>query len=76
MFDCKASQTFEERQVDGIQGCGNAFAYIYFVSFMLIVSLIFLNLFIAIILEGFAQSEQEQTIRINNEAVDAFVTTW
>lgn len=37
-------------------GCGNQVAKAYFVSFMLIVSIIFLNMFIAIILEGFSAS--------------------
>jgi len=45
-------------QADGINGCGNAIAYVYFVGFMLVVSLIFLNLFIAIILEGQLQASQ------------------
>jgi hypothetical protein len=42
---------------DGIKGCGNSVAKAYFISFMLIVSIIFLNMFIAIILEGFSASQ-------------------
>ena len=38
--------------MDGINGCGSLISYAYFSSFTLVVSLIFLNLFIAIILEG------------------------
>lgn len=52
LFQCEDSQTYEEQQRDGINGCGTPWAYFYFISFMLVVSLIFLNLFIAIILEG------------------------
>lgn len=53
LFQCSVEkQTFEEQQIDGINGCGHPIAYVYFVGFMLVVSLIFLNLFIAIILEG------------------------
>ena len=44
---------------NGIQGCGNSAAYFYFVAFIMMVSLVFLNLFIAIILEGFAASASE-----------------
>jgi hypothetical protein len=43
---------------------------------MLIVSLIFLNLFIAIILEGFFLSTQEQKIRISAETLELFKTSW
>lgn len=53
-FDCKEKQTYEDIQRDGVQGCGNpAKAYPFFISFMVVVSFIFLNLFIAIILESF-----------------------
>ena len=51
-------------------------AFGYFISFMLMVSLIFLNLFIAIILEGFAQSEQEQSIRISRDHIELFQKLW
>lgn len=36
------------------QGCGNPIvSYVFFISFVVIISLVFLNLFVAIILEGF-----------------------
>lgn len=40
------------------------------------VSLVFLNLFIAIILEGFAASAQEQKIRVGDECFEAFQRAW
>lgn len=61
---------------NGIQGCGTTGAYWYFISFMLIVSLVFLNLFMAIILEGFAASATEQSIRIDEEAFLCFQKHW
>ena len=61
---------------DGISGCGNSAAYFYFVAFILMVSLVFLNLFIAIILEGFAASSQEQKIRVGEECFEAFSRAW
>ena len=39
-----------------INGCGTAISYAYFVSFTLIVSFVFVNLFVAVILEGFDDS--------------------
>ena len=55
-FSCIENQSYASKQEVGIQGCGSSTAYFYFVSFFLIISLVFLNLFIAIILEGFAAS--------------------
>ena len=43
---------------------------------MLLVSFIFLNLFIAIILEAFAKSQLEQSIRINEDTIEAFQNAW
>ena len=40
------------------------------------VSLVFLNLFIAIILEGFAASATESKIRIGDDCIDAFSKAW
>ena len=43
---------------------------------MLLVSFIFLNLFIAIILEAFQKSQLEQNVRINEETIEAFQNAW
>ena len=60
-----------------IQGCGDSlYAYIYFLSFMLIVSFIFLNLFIAIILESFASSMDEEGLQIGEDTIDKFQSYW
>jgi hypothetical protein len=37
-----------------LDGCGSSAAYAYFYSFTLLVSFILLNIFIAVVLEGFA----------------------
>ena len=51
-------------------------AYFYFIAFILMVSLVFLNLFIAIILEGFAASATEQKIRVGDDCHEAFARAW
>ena len=43
---------------------------------MLIVSIIFLNMFIAIILEGFSASQQEEMARIKSDTFETFVNCW
>lgn len=77
LFQCDVEdQTYESKVKDGIQGCGNAAAYVFFVAFILIVSLVFLNLFIAIILEGFAEISQEEKIRVDDKCLEAFQRAW
>jgi hypothetical protein len=76
-FDCEASQTYEELQRDGVAGCGSPGpAYAYFISFMVVVSLIFLNLFIAIILESFNTAEGEEGLQVGAETLACFSETW
>jgi len=62
-FDCLEEQSYEERMKSGgdpeVCGGGSLFN-IYFITFMIIVSFIFINLFIAIILESFNTSTAEE----------------
>jgi hypothetical protein len=65
VFNCLASQDYYSVKKYGRQECGNPLgAYVFFISFMLIVSFIFLNLFIAIILESFNTSQNEEGLKI------------
>ena len=65
VFDCLESQDYYSVKKYGRQECGNPLAaHAYFISFMLIVSFIFLNLFIAIILESFNTSQHEEGLKI------------
>ncbi|GMF38767.1 unnamed protein product [Phytophthora fragariaefolia] len=44
-----------------LNGCGNPVAYIFFCPFTLVVAYVMLNLTVAVVLEGFASSQQEDT---------------
>lgn len=71
------SQDFDTMTKNGIQGCGNSLAaYIYFISFMIVVSFIFLNLFIAIILESFNSSQTEEGLQVGQRTIDKFNDIW
>ena len=76
LFQCEYAQTFEDRQINGVNGCGSMISYAYFCSFILMVSLIFLNLFIAIILEGQLQASQQQGARVTEQTRQAFTSSW
>ena len=57
-------------------GCGNSFAVPYFYSFTLIVSQIFLNLFIAIIIDSFLGQSDAFALPVNQNDIDEFCETW
>lgn len=78
-WHCDSSLPFDKlRDSDGnLQGCGNeTTALIYFISFMIIVSFIFLNLFIAIILESFETSQDEESLKVGGATITMFNELW
>lgn len=59
-YPCIENPTYEDLVANGMEpvGCGNrVIAQVYFLTFIFIVGLIFLNLFIAIILQGYYQTQ-------------------
>jgi Ion transport protein len=61
--NCTESPTFASIQANGgeINGCGTSVSFVYFMLFHLFVSVIFLNLFVAVILNGFSNSNEEES---------------
>ena len=58
---CLESPTYEDYKNNGFEtlGCGSRYPGVaYFVSFIIVIFLTFLNLFIAIILQGFEHTNQ------------------
>ena len=53
-------------------GCGTQFASLYFVSFSLLVTYIQLNLFLAIIIEGYSDSNAEVQYNITDVDMELF----
>jgi hypothetical protein len=58
-------------------GCGSVtFSFCYFVSFFLIVNLVFLKLFIAIIIGGYQKTEIQDTRLFNAEMILKLKEAW
>lgn len=58
-------------------GCGNrALAIVFFTSFVIMISLVFINLFVAIILEGFDETIVENDQPFNIQAHEKVRTVW
>lgn len=67
LFVCEYEPTYDDYASNNFEtvGCGNFYVgSVFFVSFLLIVTFIFLNLFIAIILEGFHSSNQSENLTL------------
>jgi len=59
-----------------INGCGNPIAYAFFCSFTLLVTYVMLNLTIAVILEGFSLSHEEEEPLFDPELLAEFQAKW
>lgn len=49
---------------------------IYFYSYIVVVKLVFLNLFIAVILEGFEMVNEQEGRTLNSELIDSVKIKW
>ena len=78
LFECKNNPTYDDYVSNNKKaiGCGNISSIIFFVSFILVVTLIFLNLFIAIILQVFNTTSQKSNLIINEESLEDFADKW
>ena len=82
IFDCKVDPQYgdlynpETGELE-TPGCGNKFtATLFCVLFMFVVSFIFLNLFIAIILESFESSMDDERLQIGESTINKFQDIW
>jgi len=78
-FPCDPNPSYESiMKNNGIpNGCGNpVVARIYFFAFMIVVSLIFLNLFIAIVVDTFIGQAAAFSLPIKQNDIDEFIEIW
>lgn len=59
-----------------IAGCGTAAAYPYFISFTLLITFVFLNLFIAVILEGFSETGDDDVAKLSSAHLEQYAQCW
>jgi len=77
-FECKENPNYQDYKLKGqTVGCGNAqIAKAFILSYTFIVNMIFLNLFIAIILQGFDESDQDTYKAFSDADKDHFKNCW
>lgn len=73
---CQTDQTYVGIQEHGVQGCGTWLAYIYFISYILLMRIIMVNLFLAIVIEGFFETLLEEEAVISSVQMQDFLTKW
>mmetsp|Transcript_52829 Transcript_52829/g.115395 ORF Transcript_52829/g.115395 Transcript_52829/m.115395 type:complete len:2203 (-) Transcript_52829:222-6830(-) len=69
-------QTPKDVQQFGFRGCGTIISYPYFVSFVLVVGVVFMNLIVAVVLDGFSSVHQFEVLAVFRVQVADFVKAW
>lgn len=58
-------------------GCGSiVISYSFFITYTFLVAMIFLQLFIAIILQGYEDTQTQESRLFNNDATQQFREAW
>ena len=57
--------------------CGNKFlAVFFFVSYIIIIFLIMINMYIAVILENFNEAQQQEEIGVSDDDLETYIQVW
>ena len=78
-YQCREGETYETMMANGQDpfACGNPFAsYVFFILFHVIVFQIFMNLFIAIIVDAFLGQSENFKLPIQKYSIIEFTKLW
>jgi hypothetical protein len=77
-FPCVQSPTYEDFKANDFQtiGCGSVVSTWFFVLYVVLVSLILVNLFIAVTLQGFNDVSSQDSCRITDQQIQVFINVW
>ena len=56
--------------------CGTPAAIPYFLTFVLLITIIMLNLFTAVIIESFEKQQEQEQWKLNPQSLEDFVNLW
>lgn len=79
LYQCIEEPEYEDYvKHGGPQGCGKPYtSQVFFISFVVIISLVFLNLFVAIILEGFDDIQRKDKRKVFDQSTtETFRDIW
>merc|ERR1719387_1446187 len=71
-----ATQSAKDLDRDGPRGCGTFMGYPYFITFTSFVSIVILNIIIAVILEGYQAMEEVESYSLYLQEIKAAAKAW
>lgn len=73
---CDQLQSYDDLMARGPKECGTKMAYAYFAVFIIVIRMMMLNLFIAVVLEGFSSTHKEHTGTVTSEDYAKLIELW
>lgn len=73
---CMDNQTYDDMQANGILGCGSDFSIPYFVSFVIIITFVSMNLSVAAVIDGLSSARKDEGALICSDDIDYLITLW
>lgn len=74
--DCVPEQTYEDIVANGVQGCGSITSYPFFVSFVIIIVMLILNLSVAAVIEGLDTARSENLGVVEADSIMELIELW
>ncbi len=74
--NCVSDQSLKDIQANGIRGCATIFAYPYFIIFIIVVPLVTMNLFVAVVIQGYEMSFRENEAELLPKHIDELIDKW
>ena len=75
-FACLDIKSYYDYKAYGLQGCVDGTGYIFMTVFQLIYAMIILNLFVAVVLEGFQNTMDNEESYIKPDYIENFNEVW
>ena len=75
-FVCYNVGSYEEYLQYGQMNCGTNYAYVYFITYQLVLSMILINLFMAVIIKTFEETSKAESFLIPSHNFTQFVDSW
>ena len=69
-------QDYEQQIADGIKGCGSPISFVYYFSFVILITMLIINLSVAAVIQGLDVATQENLGIVSSDDVDHFIDLW
>ena len=77
-IECVKIQSYEDYKANGFvaKQCGTPFAFVFFISFTILVSMLIMNLSVAAVIEGLDNAKKENMGIVEGDEIEILIDMW